>query len=79
MMGVTGGKMCAIPFCERCLGGLGLCSIILFFKQKTAYGVGTGDWSSDVCSSDLLIFMYVIVFFDNSVSLIVVTYTHTSA
>ena len=26
-----------------------------FFKQKTAYEVGTGDWSSDVCSSDLLI------------------------
>ena len=24
-----------------------------FFKQKTAYEVGTGDWSSDVCSSDL--------------------------
>ena len=26
---------------------------IFFFKQKTAYEVGTGDWSSDVCSSDL--------------------------
>ena len=26
-----------------------------FFKQKTAYEIGTGDWSSDVCSSDLLI------------------------
>ena len=24
-----------------------------FFKQKTAYDFGTGDWSSDVCSSDL--------------------------
>ena len=24
-----------------------------FFKQKTAYEFGTGDWSSDVCSSDL--------------------------
>ena len=22
-------------------------------KQKTAYEIGTGDWSSDVCSSDL--------------------------
>jgi len=22
-----------------------------FFKQKTAYEIGTGDWSSDVCSS----------------------------
>src|SRR5213082_1795618 len=24
-----------------------------FFKQKTAYEVVSGDWSSDVCSSDL--------------------------
>ena len=28
--------------------------IFFFFKQKTAYEIGTGDWSSDVCSSDLL-------------------------
>ena len=28
-------------------------SIFFFFKQKTAYEIGTGDWSSDVCSSDL--------------------------
>src|SRR5213595_1571678 len=26
-----------------------------FFKQKTAYEITEGDWSSDVCSSDLLI------------------------
>src|SRR3546814_7796577 len=26
-----------------------------FFKQKTAYELRIGDWSSDVCSSDLLI------------------------
>src|SRR6184192_3317744 len=25
---------------------------IFFFKQKTAYEVSIGDWSSDVCSSD---------------------------
>jgi len=25
----------------------------LFFKQKTAYEIIAGDWSSDVCSSDL--------------------------
>src|SRR3546814_17446106 len=25
-----------------------------FFKQKTAYAVRISDWSSDVCSSDLL-------------------------
>ena len=24
-----------------------------FFKQKTAYEMILGDWSSDVCSSDL--------------------------
>src|SRR3546814_3216271 len=28
--------------------------IIFFFKQKTAYEVRISDWSSDVCSSDLL-------------------------
>src|SRR3546814_20052945 len=32
---------------------LGLC--IFFFKQKTAYEMRISDWSSDVCSSDLLI------------------------
>ena len=26
---------------------------MFFFKQKTAYEIGTGDWSSDVCSSIL--------------------------
>ena len=25
----------------------------IFFKQKTAYEIMSGDWSSDVCSSDL--------------------------
>ena len=28
-------------------------NLFFFFKQKTAYEIGTGDWSSDVCSSDL--------------------------
>src|SRR3546814_3315064 len=28
----------------------------LFFKQKTAYEMRISDWSSDVCSSDLLVF-----------------------
>ena len=28
-------------------------SIFFFFKQKTAYEIDLGDWSSDVCSSDL--------------------------
>src|SRR6188768_231125 len=26
-----------------------------FFKQKTAYEMSIGDWSSDVCSSDLMV------------------------
>src|SRR3546814_6431462 len=28
---------------------------VFFFKQKTAYEVRISDWSSDVCSSDLLL------------------------
>ena len=31
----------------------GVETVFFFFKQKTAYEIGTGDWSSDVCSSDL--------------------------
>src|SRR6184192_4603878 len=27
--------------------------VFFFFKQKTAYEMSIGDWSSDVCSSDL--------------------------
>src|SRR3546814_4985116 len=29
--------------------------IFFFFKQKTAYELRISDWSSDVCSSDLLL------------------------
>src|SRR3546814_1041920 len=29
-------------------------SCVFFFKQKTAYEMRISDWSSDVCSSDLL-------------------------
>src|SRR3546814_9917225 len=28
-----------------------------FFKQKTAYEMRISDWSSDVCSSDLMVFV----------------------
>ena len=35
-------------------GGCGVFFFFFFFKQKTAYEIGTGDWSSDVCSSDLI-------------------------
>src|SRR5213082_4086544 len=27
--------------------------VFFFFKQKTSYEIVSGDWSSDVCSSDL--------------------------
>src|SRR3546814_5705809 len=29
--------------------------VFFFFKQKTAYEMRISDWSSDVCSSDLII------------------------
>src|SRR3546814_4711334 len=32
-----------------------LLCLFFFFKQKTAYEMRISDWSSDVCSSDLLI------------------------
>src|SRR3546814_1763615 len=33
-----------------------MCSFLFFFfKQKTAYEMRISDWSSDVCSSDLII------------------------
>src|SRR3546814_4928337 len=31
-----------------------LLSVFFFFKQKTAYEMRISDWSSDVCSSDLI-------------------------
>src|SRR3546814_10415480 len=31
-----------------------LCFSFFFFKQKTAYEMRISDWSSDVCSSDLI-------------------------
>src|SRR3546814_4769406 len=34
---------------------VGFCRLFFFFfKQKTAYEMRISDWSSDVCSSDLL-------------------------
>src|SRR3546814_7273156 len=31
-----------------------VCIFFFFFKQKTAYEMRISDWSSDVCSSDLI-------------------------
>src|SRR3546814_10836819 len=37
------------------VGGLRLRVVyVFFFKQKTAYEMRISDWSSDVCSSDLV-------------------------
>src|SRR3546814_4053966 len=33
---------------------MSLCCHFFFFKQKTAYEMRISDWSSDVCSSDLV-------------------------
>src|SRR3546814_19769482 len=38
--------MCSDDMCK--------CVVFFFFKQKTAYEMRISDWSSDVCSSDLL-------------------------
>src|SRR3546814_17555159 len=42
--------------CLFCVMYVVLVSLLLFFffKQKTAYEMRISDWSSDVCSSDLL-------------------------
>src|SRR3546814_13492868 len=33
----------------------------LFFKQKTAYELRISDWSSDVCSSDLVVSVFALI------------------
>src|SRR3546814_2463165 len=38
----------------RCFIWFELMFCVCFFKQKTAYEMRISDWSSDVCSSDLL-------------------------
>src|SRR3546814_8420465 len=40
--------------CELCLNLGALLICVVFFKQKTAYEMRISDWSSDVCSSDLV-------------------------
>src|SRR3546814_4488727 len=40
-----------------------LCVIFFFFfKQKTAYDMRISDWSSDVCSSDLVVKLFTLTF-----------------
>eukprot|EP01043_Picozoa_sp_COSAG02_P086723 COSAG02_NODE_24125_length_697_cov_0.964883_2_plen_65_part_01 len=48
-------KAIATDDLNRGISSVCLCrtgSVQLFFKQKTAYEIMSGDWSSDVCSSD---------------------------
>src|SRR3546814_6979698 len=40
--------------CVSCLTWALFTRCFFFFKQKTAYEMRISDWSSDVCSSDLL-------------------------
>src|SRR5213082_1127312 len=42
-----------------CRYNIFLTFFFFFFKQKTAYEIVSGDWSSDVCSSDLRFFLAV--------------------
>src|SRR3546814_7047519 len=43
--------VCDYGMSACCWGGRGF---FFFFKQKTAYEMRISDWSSDVCSSDLV-------------------------
>src|SRR3546814_7880832 len=43
--------------------------VFFFFKQKTAYEMRISDWSSDVCSSDLIVDDGVAAVFDLAVGL----------
>src|SRR3546814_4914095 len=47
--------ICLLIAIIMCLFGLSW--FFFFFKQKTAYEMRISDWSSDVCSSDLMTLM----------------------
>src|SRR3546814_8410071 len=51
--------LCDVASCGTCVSFLWLYVVLcfvffFFFKQKTAYEMRISDWSSDVCSSDLI-------------------------
>src|SRR3546814_9639124 len=46
--------MCVTSWFVYICIGLGFLYCFFFFKQKTAYEMRISDWSSDVCSSDLI-------------------------
>src|SRR3546814_3600957 len=43
--------------CGMLYFSVGRLMAVFFFKQKTAYEMRISDWSSDVCSSDLSVFL----------------------
>src|SRR3546814_2540562 len=47
---VVGVSVCCTVSCFCIV----VCIMVFFFKQKTAYEMRISDWSSDVCSSDLI-------------------------
>ena len=47
-----------------------------FFKQKTAYEIGTGDWSSDVCSSDLVQYVQIGLWYGTVTKVIQILSSH---
>src|SRR3546814_1165054 len=48
--------MIIVVSCDACLVYISSVVVdVFFFKQKTAYEMRISDWSSDVCSSDLLV------------------------
>src|SRR3546814_4422479 len=49
--------MCVALFCVL-VSVLFVELFFFFFKQKTAYEMRISDWSSDVCSSDLLVMAF---------------------
>src|SRR3546814_1165171 len=47
--------MAPLALCLHLFRGSVVCYMLFFFfKQKTAYEMRISDWSSDVCSSDLV-------------------------
>src|SRR3546814_1910708 len=49
---VVVGCVCIVTLASSFRGVI--CCFFFFFKQKTAYEMRISDWSSDVCSSDLI-------------------------
>src|SRR3546814_7062189 len=52
--GVLGGCDLLVRLSLCCVYGWNCFFMFFFFKQKTAYEMRISDWSSDVCSSDLI-------------------------